>query len=69
MAMEHPQVEFFKDRAGEYRWHIRAKNNRIICDCGEGYTRKRDCIRGYELAARYLTKELVEEVHEDSWNE
>lgn len=43
------QFEPFKDRAGEYRWHFRADNGRIIADSAEGYINKSDCEHGIEL--------------------
>ena len=27
----------FKDTAGNWRWHLKANNGRIIADSGEGY--------------------------------
>ncbi len=35
--------EFYKDRAGEFRWRTRAANGHILACSGEGYKRKRDC--------------------------
>ena len=29
--------EKYVDRAGEYRWRLKASNGNIIADCGEGY--------------------------------
>lgn len=29
--------EVFQDRAGEWRWHLKAANGRIMADSGEGY--------------------------------
>ena len=37
------------DAAGEWRWRLRAGNNRIIADSGEGYKDKRDCHHGIDL--------------------
>jgi uncharacterized protein YegP (UPF0339 family) len=34
----------YKDRDGEWRWSLRAKNGRLIADSGEGYTAKRNAI-------------------------
>lgn len=31
----------FRDAKGEWRWHLRARNGKIIADSGEGYKRKR----------------------------
>lgn len=39
----------YKDRVGEYRWRLRAGNNRIIADSGEGYRNKADCIAAINL--------------------
>ena len=39
----------FKDSSGEWRWHLRASNDRIIADSGEGYRNKQDCLHGIEL--------------------
>ena len=38
----------FKDEAGEWRWHLRASNGRIIADSGEGYRDRGDCLHGIE---------------------
>ena len=27
----------YKDRAGEWRWRLKARNGRIVADSGEGY--------------------------------
>lgn len=39
----------FKDDAGEWRWHLRAANNRIVADSGEGYQNRADCLHGIHL--------------------
>ncbi len=39
----------YEDDAGEWRWQLRAGNNRIIADSGEGYQRRQDCLHGIEL--------------------
>ena len=39
----------FKDDAGEWRWHLRAHNQRIIADSGEGYRDREDCLHGIAL--------------------
>ena len=49
---EVPMATFqvYVDKAGEYRWRLRASgNNEIIADSGEGYKAKRDCLHGLEL--------------------
>jgi uncharacterized protein YegP (UPF0339 family) len=41
--------QVFQDSSGEWRWHLRAANNRIIADSGEGYNNKQDCLHGISL--------------------
>lgn len=36
----------YKDSISEYRWRLRAANNKIIADSGEGYINKQDAIDG-----------------------
>jgi uncharacterized protein YegP (UPF0339 family) len=36
--------EVYKDKAGEFRWRLRALNSQIIATSGEGYTEKRSCM-------------------------
>ena len=35
---------YFKDIKGEWRWHLKAANGRIIADSGEGYKSERECL-------------------------
>ena len=37
--------EVFKDKAGQWRFRLKAKNGRILCQ-SEGYTRKENCLNG-----------------------
>ena len=39
----------YKDAQGYWRWRLRASNNRIVADSGEGYVNKADCRVGIEL--------------------
>lgn len=39
------KVEFFKDKAGEWRWNLKAANGRIVADSSEGYKTKWSCKR------------------------
>jgi len=41
--------EVYRDRRNEYRWRLRAGNNRNIADSGEGYQKKSACLHGIEL--------------------
>ncbi len=43
------KFQLFVDKAGEYRWRLRADNNEIIADSAEGYKAKSDCEHGVDL--------------------
>ncbi len=38
-----PRYEVFKDDAGEWRWHIKDANGRVLACSGEGFHNERDC--------------------------
>ena len=39
----------YKDKKGEWRWYLRAANNKRIADSGEGYNNKQDCLDAIDL--------------------
>jgi uncharacterized protein YegP (UPF0339 family) len=39
----------YKDSSDEWRWQLRAANNRIIADSGEGYHNRQDCLHAIDL--------------------
>jgi uncharacterized protein len=40
MAMTNSRFQIYRDKAGQWRWRLRAGNHRIIADSGEGYSRR-----------------------------
>ena len=42
---KNPKFEVYKDRKGEVRFRLKAKNGQIIAT-GEGYTKKDACLKG-----------------------
>lgn len=42
-----PKYEVFKDKAGEFRFHLKAENGEIIA-ASEGYKAKASCIKGID---------------------
>lgn len=52
----------YKDKAGEWRWSLKAANGRVIADSGEGYRDRGDCIHSIELV-RSLNKAPLKEGH------
>lgn len=43
----HPKFEVYRDKAGEFRFRLKAHNGEIIVT-GEGYTTKQKCLQGIE---------------------
>ena len=52
----------FQDFGGEWRWRLRAGNNRTIATSGESYINYADCLRGIELVQRTTLYTPVYEV-------
>ncbi len=44
---KHPKFELYTDKAGEFRFRLKAKNGQIIA-ASEGYTAKASCKNGIE---------------------
>ncbi len=44
---KHPKFEMYLDKAGEYRFRLKAKNGEVIAT-GEGYKTKANCLNGIE---------------------
>lgn len=49
-------VDVYKDKAGQFRWRLRARNGKIIASSSEGYASKRNVMR----AARAVWRLLVD---------
>ena len=57
----HPKFEMYQDKAGEYRFRLKARNGEII-GVSEGYTTKASCENGIESVKKNaLDAEIVEE--------
>jgi uncharacterized protein YegP (UPF0339 family) len=46
-VLKHPKFEMYLDKAGEYRFRLKARNGQIIAT-GEGYKKKVSCLNGIE---------------------
>lgn len=51
--------EIYKDKAGEWRWRLRAHNGRIIADSSEGYSDRNSCERGIDLVRQLSATGVV----------
>ena len=45
--VKHPKFEVYQDKAGEYRFRLKARNGEIIL-ASEGYKEKKSCLSGIE---------------------
>jgi len=53
--------EVYKDKAGEYRWRLRATNTQILAIAAQGYSDKRSCLSAIESVKRDVADAPVEE--------
>ena len=60
-TLTHPKYEVYKDKAGEFRFRLKAKNGEIIAT-GEGYKAKASCVNGIESVKKNAADAPVEEV-------
>ncbi len=47
VKVKHPKFEVYQDKAGEYRFRLKARNGEIIL-ASEGYKEKKSCLNGIE---------------------
>ena len=60
-VLTHPKFEMYQDKAGEYRFRLKATNGQVIAT-SEGYTAKAGCINGIESVKKNAPEaEIVEE--------
>ena len=60
-VLSHPKFEMYQDKAGEYRFRLKATNGQVIAT-SEGYTAKAGCINGIESVKKNAeVAEIVEE--------
>ena len=46
-VLKHPKFEVYTDKAGEFRFRLKARNGEIVA-VGEGYKSKASCLNGIE---------------------
>jgi len=59
------KFQLYKDRKGEYRWRLRARNGEIIADSNEGYSSKASCKHGIDLVREQAASAAVEDQTEE----
>ena len=55
--LKHPKFEVYKDKAGEFRFRLKAKNGEIIL-VSEGYSAKASCLNGIESVKKNADSEI-----------
>ena len=58
-AVPCPRFELYMDRAGEFRFRLRARNGKIVL-VSEGYARKDGCLKGIESVRRNADSRIEE---------
>ncbi len=56
---KHPKFEMYVDKAGEYRFRLKATNGQVIAT-GEGYTAKAGCLNGIESVKKNAADSKIE---------
>lgn len=59
-SCHNPRFEMFRDKAGEYRFRLRARNGKIILT-GEGYKQRAGCLNGIASVQKNARSPLGEE--------
>ena len=59
----HPKFEVYVDKAGEFRFRLKARNGEIIAT-GEGYKAKASCLNGIDSIGRNAPEAPVVQVEE-----
>ena len=59
-VLTHPKFEMYQDKAGEYRFRLKARNGKIV-GTSEGYTAKAGCLNGIESVMTNAAEAEIEE--------
>lgn len=61
VQVKHPKFEVYLDKAGEYRFRLKAKNGEIIAT-SEGYKAKAGCLNGIESVKKNAPDAEIEKI-------
>ena len=59
-TLTHPKFEMYQDKAGEFRFRLKATNGQVIA-VSEGYTAKAGCLNGIESVQKNAAEAEVAE--------
>ena len=60
-VLKHPKFEVYLDKAGEFRFRLKATNGQIIA-VGEGYKAKASCFNGIDSIKRNAPDAVIERI-------
>ena len=60
VEVKHPKFELYEDKAGEFRFRLKARNGEIIA-VSEGYKAKTSCENGIESVRKNADSEVITE--------
>ncbi len=61
VTVKHPKFELYEDKAGEFRFRLKAKNGEVIA-VSEGYKAKKSCENGIESVKKNAPEAEIEEI-------
>jgi len=61
--LKHPKFEVYQDKAGEFRFRLKAANGEIIAT-GEGYVKKTSCLNGIESIRKNAPEAAIKDESE-----
>jgi len=56
---KHPKFEVYEDKAGEFRFRLKASNGQVIAT-SEGYKTKKSCLNGVESVQKNAPEAAIE---------
>ena len=60
--LTNPKFEIYMDKAGKYRYRLKASNGELICTSEDGYASKESCKKGIASLAKWAAEaEVVKE--------
>ena len=59
VTVKHPKFQVYQDKAGEYRFRLKAKNGEVI-GTSEGYKTKASCLNGIESVKKNAPEAPIE---------
>lgn len=59
VAVKNPKFEVYQDKAGEFRFRLKATNGQVIAT-GEGYKAKASCLNGVESVKKNVVDAPIE---------